>query len=64
MYPLRDLIVKHGPDNCDEWKKSDLRPVVSKDLDLALRSIKSSVSDDEIFRYVKWNEQFGATKST
>ena len=62
MYPLRDLINKHGQDNCDDWKKSDLRPVIFKDLNQSLRTIKSSVSEDEIVRYIKWNEQFGTTK--
>lgn len=33
MYPLRDLISKHGSENCDDWKKSDLWSVVFKDLE-------------------------------
>ena len=48
MYPLRDLIIKHGQENCEEWKKSDLRPVVFRDLENAIRTIRSSVSEDEI----------------
>lgn len=48
MYPLRDMIAKFGSENCDDWKKGDLRPVIFKDLIQSLKTIKSSVSEDEI----------------
>jgi hypothetical protein len=56
MYPLRDLISKHGSENCEDWQKTDLRPVIFKDLVLAIKTIRSSVGEDEIIRYIKWNE--------
>lgn len=56
MYPLRDLINLHGPENCDNWSKNDLRPVEFKDLQLSLRTIRSSISEDEVIRYIKWND--------
>lgn len=59
MYPLRDLIKKYGIENFDKWDKNEIRPFNFEDICNAIKKVKKSVDENEVHRYIEWNEKFG-----
>lgn len=48
-------------DDIENVKMSDLRPLTKEDFMMSLRSIKSSVNENDLMRYIDWNQQYGCS---
>ncbi|KAL9646381.1 hypothetical protein ABK040_014532 [Willaertia magna] len=55
LFPIRDLgeLIKHV-------SVDDVRPITLQDMKLALKSIRPSVNQGDLERYVKWNKDNGS----
>ena len=59
MYPVREMMIKFGIENCEQWEKEKMRSCKLQDIIKAIKKVKKSVDDLEINRYLIWNEKFG-----
>ncbi|KAH9260848.1 hypothetical protein BASA81_001315 [Batrachochytrium salamandrivorans] len=58
MGPLRDVMRNKATNNNNNNNKQ-LRAITRKDFDVALRSVKASVSSKDLAEFERWNEEFG-----
>lgn len=56
MGPLRDVMRNKTTSNSSS---KELRAITRKDFDVALRSVKASVSSKDLAEFERWNEEFG-----
>jgi SpoVK/Ycf46/Vps4 family AAA+-type ATPase len=48
-------------EDIENVKMSDLRPLTKEDFMYSLKSIKSSVNENDLQRYIDWNQQYGCS---
>jgi SpoVK/Ycf46/Vps4 family AAA+-type ATPase len=58
MGPLREVLRNSAPPNNNSGTRS-LRPINRRDFEVALKSVKASVSNMDLAMYEKWNNEFG-----
>ena len=56
MGPVRELGARIATASADE-----LRPIILRDFESALRAVRPSVDPASLSKYVEWNAQFGST---
>jgi SpoVK/Ycf46/Vps4 family AAA+-type ATPase len=54
------MIAENCGENAENWNENNIRQVILKDFELALKNVKTSVSPEEIVRYKEWNAIFGS----
>ena len=56
MIPIREL------DDIEKACEDDIREINIKDIITGLENVKKTVRQEDLERYVKWNESFGSFK--
>ena len=62
MYPLREKCdqVKADGGDLKAIQVADFRPIGSKDLRVAMRQVRASVSQSDLAAYIEWDKTFGS----